>query len=51
MLIDSFYDFNDKIIISLLMSKNYFGFLDSRNTKYQGVIRNDHFDGVGIAID
>ena len=33
------------------MSKNYFGLLDSRNTKYQGVIRNGHFDGIGILID
>lgn len=33
------------------MSKNYFGLLDSRNTKYQGVIREDQFDGIGILID
>lgn len=33
------------------MSKNYFGLLDSRNTKYQGVIRDNHFDGIGILID
>lgn len=33
------------------MSKNYFGLLDSRNTKYQGVIRDNLFNGIGILID
>jgi len=33
------------------MSKNYFGLLDSRNTKYQGLINNDSFNGIGIILD
>ncbi len=33
------------------MSKNYFGVLDSRNNKYQGLIKDDHFSGIGILVD
>ena len=33
------------------MSKNYFGLLDSRNTKYQGLVNDDQFDGIGMLID
>lgn len=33
------------------MSKNYFGVLDTRNTKYQGLIRDNAFHGTGILID
>lgn len=33
------------------MSKNYLGLIDSRNTKYQGLIRDDSFNGIGILMD
>lgn len=33
------------------MSKNYFGLLDSRNTKYQGLVKDQKFNGIGILID
>ena len=33
------------------MSKSYFGLLDTRNTKYQGLIMDDSFSGIGILID
>lgn len=33
------------------MSKSYFGILDSRNTKYQGLINDDQFAGIGMLID
>jgi hypothetical protein len=33
------------------MSKNYFGLLDIRNAKYQGLINDDQFAGVGMLID
>ncbi len=33
------------------MSKNYFGLLDSRNSKYQGLLKDDCFNGIGMLID
>ncbi len=33
------------------MSNNYFGILDTRNTKYQGLLKNDSYNGIGILID
>jgi hypothetical protein len=33
------------------MSKNYFGIIDSRNTKYQGSILNGKYEGIGALID
>ena len=33
------------------MSKNYFGVLDSRNTKYQGLLKDNSFNGIGILMD
>jgi hypothetical protein len=33
------------------MSKTYFGLLDSRNSKYQGVIKEDSFNGIGMLMD
>lgn len=33
------------------MSKNYLGVIDTRNTKYQGLIKDDKFNGIGILLD
>lgn len=33
------------------MNKTYLGILDSRNTKYQGCISNQTYQGIGMLID
>ena len=33
------------------MSKNYLGFIDTRNAKYQGFFMDEAFNGIGILID
>jgi hypothetical protein len=33
------------------MSKNYLGIIDTRNTKYQGLLKDESFNGIGILID
>lgn len=33
------------------MSKSYFGVLDTRNAKYQGLIKDDSFNGIGMLIN
>ena len=34
-----------------MSEKNYFGCMDFRNAKYQGLIRDNSLDGIGIVLD